>query len=219
MAYFPFMIEIKEKNCLVVGGGSVAFHKVKLLSDFGVRIKVVGKNICPELKEWAVKKQQEKVGIELFQREFSDYDVEEMDFVIAATNDEKLNGHISDLCQQRRILVNAVDQKEACSFIFPAIVQEKDLFIAVSTNGQSPAMAAHVKKQIRQNIPEYYGEMVEQLGEYRDYILAQVNTAKKRKAIFNQLIAYGDTHEGKIPKEVVKQVIVQITSHKKETGE
>lgn len=214
MAYFPFMIDIKDKNCLVVGGGTIAFHKVKVLVDFGVHIRVVAAEICRELQALADRyieeKQQDKLELEIVQREFQDSDVEGMDFVVAATDDELLNCHISDLCRQKNILINAVDMKEACSFIFPAIIREEDLLIAVSTGGQSPAAAAYVKKQIRNTIPEYYGNMVETLGEYREYILKHVHTAKERKRVFNRLLEYGDAHEGQISPEIVNKIIQEV---------
>lgn len=220
MAYFPFMIDIKDKKCLVIGGGNIAFHKVKLLSDFDVRIKVVGTEFCQELETFAQEKKaretielefnekvQKESRLEMVQRQFQDRDIDGMDFVIAATDDEKLNDRIADLCRQREILVNVVDKKESCSFIFPAIIQEKDLLVAVSTGGQSPAAAAYVKQRIRRQIPEYYGDMVETLGGYRDFILEQVKTAQERKEIFNRLLEYGDAHEGEIPEEIVKQML------------
>lgn len=218
MAYFPFMIDIADKKCLVIGGGTIAFHKVKLLLDFDVHITVVGTEICQELRLLEEEKRtgenarmnlvRERQNVcEIVQRTFRDSDVDGMDFVIAATDDENLNDYISDLCRQRSILVNAVDQKEACSFIFPAIIQDKDLLVAVSTGGQSPAAAAYVKKKIKGHIPDYYGEMVKVLGAYRDYILEHVGTVKKRKEIFNKLLEYGDAHEGEIPKDIVERIV------------
>ena len=204
MAYFPFMIDISNQNCLVVGGGNIAAHKVKLLSGFDVNIKVVGTEICRELSALA--------GVEIVQREFRDSDLDGMDFVVAATDDEKLNDYVSDLCRQRKILVNVVDRKESCSFIFPAMIQDKDMLIAVSTGGQSPAAAAYVKRKIKSQIPEYYGEMIETLGNYREYVLEHVDTAGERKAIFEKLLEYGDSHNGEIEPETVKQIIAEVTS-------
>lgn len=222
MAYFPFMIEISNRKCLVVGGGSIAFHKVKLLSGFDVYIKVVGTEICPQLSElerekrtleyteaYPAEKQQGKPKLEIVQREFQDPDIDDIDFAVAATDDEVLNNHISDLCRQKKIPVNVVDRKEACSFIFPAMIQDKDFLIAVSTGGQSPAAAAYVKKKIKSQIPAYYGNMVETLGTYRDYILEHVESAKERKEIFNRLLEYGDSHEGQIQLETVKRIIAE----------
>ena len=202
MAYFPFMIEIEGKTCLVAGGGSIAFHKVKILVDFGVHIQVVAPEICESLQELARLYQ-----IDLLEREFQEQDIDGMDFVVAATDEEKLNYHISELCRKRGILINAVDMKEACSFVFPAIIKDKDMLISVSSGGQSPAAAAYIKKQIKQGIPDYYGEMIEQLGTYRDYIFEHVNTLEKRKDVYHKLLEYGDAHEGKIPREFMEMII------------
>lgn len=204
MAYFPFMIDISNKNCLVVGGGSIAFHKVKLLTEFGVHIQVIAPRIDEPMQELAEKAVQ---SIELVERRFQEDDIAGMDFVVAATDDKQLNCHISDLCMQKNILINSVDMPEVCSFIFPAMIKDKDLLIAVSSGGKSPAAAAYMKRKISHCVPEYSGEMIETIGEYRAYILEHVDTAKKRKEIFNQLLEYGDAHEGKIPKEVVENLL------------
>lgn len=239
MAYFPFMVDIGNQRCLVVGGGRIALHKVKILLGFGVHIKVVADTICQELSELykgtsakageisedtlieektgdtvAEKCRQHGrgFGFELVQREFQDRDIVDMDFVVAATDDEELNYHISDLCRQNKIPINAVDMKEACSFIFPAMIQEKDLLIAISSGGQSPAAAAYVKQQVKRQIPAYYGDMIENLGRYRDYILEHVDTADNRKKVFNKLLEYGDSHDGEIPEERVYEVISEVMS-------
>lgn len=207
MAYFPFMIDIKDKECLVVGGGSIAFHKVKILTDFGVHIRVIAPDICQALQEL---KKESAQSIELIERKFQEEDIDGMSFVVAATDDKQLNYHISDLCRQKNVLINAVDMKEACSFIFPAMIKNKDLTIAVSSGGQSPAATAHIKKQIKHCVPDYYGEMIETIGEYRNYILENVDTEKNRKEIFNRMLEYGDAHAGKIPKEVVETFLKEV---------
>lgn len=231
MAYFPFMIEIGGQRCLVVGGGRIALHKVRILRNFGVAIRVTGTVICRELRELAEQSgsprqepeeqvsslRQEPEGqgggsdsrIELCERAFRDSDLEGMDFVVAATEDEALNLHISELCRQRRLLVNAVDMKEACSFIFPAILQDMDLLVAVSTGGQSPAAAAYVKRQIRESLPDYYGKLIGSMGEYRDDILSQVDTAEQRKRVFDRLLEYGAAHGGELPRDVAERLIAE----------
>lgn len=214
MAYFPFMIEIGNKNCLVVGGGKIALHKVQILAGFGVAIKVVGTEICGELRELEKQSAHSQSRIAIWERPFQDADVEGMDFVVAATDDADLNFRVSDLCKQRNILVNAVDMKEACTFIFPAMIQEKDLLIAISTGGQSPAAAAYVKQHVKEQLPDYYGAMIEALGEYRDYVLEHIDTAGKRKEVFNRLLEYGDAHDGKISSDVVEQIMAKVRNQK-----
>lgn len=204
MAYFPFMVDIKGMNGLVVGGGRIALHKVQILQDFEAHISVVAPEICEEMKVRNFK------NVQYAEREFQDADVEGMDFVIAATDQEMLNYHVSDLCRQRNIPVNAVDMKEACSFIFPGILRNRDLLIAVSSGGQSPAAVSFVKDKIRGSVPEYYGEMIETLGGYRDYILEHVDSPEKRKRLFYQLLEYGDDHAGEIPEKLLYRLVREL---------
>ncbi len=196
MAYFPFMVDIEDKKCLVAGGGRIAFQKASVLAGFGVDILIIAETICPELQELA--------GVTCCRRQFADTDIEGMDFVVAATDNPELNRRIAGLCHEENIPVNAVDDKEACSFIFPALIQNEDLLVAVSTGGSSPAAAAYVKKRLKEYIPEYYGKMITGLSRYREEILDRVPSAKDRKALFETLLRYADSHDGELPEDVVR---------------
>lgn len=211
MAYFPFMIDITDKNCLVVGGGTIAFHKVKILSGYDVKIYVVSPQVCGELCQLASNHRK----IEIYERSFQDDDIAERDFVIAATDDQNLNHYISDLCRQNNILVNAVDMKEACSFIFPALIKKDDLIISISTGGKSPVAAANIKNKIEKSIPDFYGRMIESLGRHREYVL-EYACQEKRKEVFKQLFQYGIEHNGEIPVEFVEQVIKHLNGEEYE---
>lgn len=203
MAYFPFMIEIGDKTCLIAGGGKIALHKAEILLGFEVNIIVVS----PVFEEAFYTLEKKKKRLALRKQKFSEGDLEGVDFVVAATDDKVLNQYISGLCRQKGLLVNAVDQKEACSFYFPAMIQDHDMLVAVSSGGQSPAAVSYLKEKLASAIPEYYGEMAGKIGEYRQYILDEVPDAKRRKEIFYQLLSYGESHEGKITEEVVKELV------------
>ena len=130
-----------------------------------------------------------------------------MDFVVAATDSEERNHHVAELCKARNILVNAVDMKEDCSFIFPAMVKQDNLVIAISTGGQSPVAASHLKQTIQKGIPDYYGTLLANMGACRELVLSKVGSETKRKEIFERLLQYGLEHEGEIPEEQVANEI------------
>ena len=102
MSYFPFFVEIKDKTCLVVGGGMVALRKIEKLLPFGVKITVVSPAFCAEIEEMT--------DIRKIQRPFEKKDIEGMLFVIGATDEEEVNGEISTLCREKHIPVNIVDK-------------------------------------------------------------------------------------------------------------
>lgn len=193
MAYFPFYIDISDKCCLVVGGGQVAFRKIQKLMPFGSRIKVV----APEINDEIAKLD----GIEIVRRNFEDDDLNGVFMVISATDDEAVNLLVFNLCKERNILVNTVDDKDKCSFIFPAIISKNDITIGISTNGKSPLCARFLRENIENVIDERHFEAASVLGSYRKLIKKEFSTEAQRKnvleALLNMCLA-----DDKIPSEV-----------------
>ena len=79
MAYFPFITDIEDMDCLVVGGGSIALHKAEILSEYNVNIHIVAISVCDSLLKLA----ESNKRIDARQREFEDNDINGMDFVVA----------------------------------------------------------------------------------------------------------------------------------------
>lgn len=111
MAYFPFMVDISGKKCLVAGGGRIAFHKVRILLEFGVQIRVVAEEICGELAAL------QTPLLEFCERRFLKTDIRGMDFVVAATDREDLN-HSFRTVREEQIPVNASGSEGGLRFYF-----------------------------------------------------------------------------------------------------
>ena len=141
MAFFPMFIELKNASCLIVGGGKVAYRKAIVLKDFGADITIVSPIISEDIK-----RDRKIICLEKY---FEDADLEERTLVVAATDDKELNHSIAQLCLKRKIPVNAVDQIEDCSFIFPSYVKEKNVVAAVSSGGNSPVITQYLKSRIK----------------------------------------------------------------------
>ena len=133
MAYFPFFIDIGGKNGLIAGGGRIALHKLQKLLPYGAALTVVAPEVSELLEQTALKN-----DIRVIRRKFEPSDLTGMCFVIATSDDAGVNAEIARLCKERGILVNVVDDKNACSFLFPALVKEGSLSIGISTEGTSP---------------------------------------------------------------------------------
>jgi len=163
--YFPFFIDIAGKTCLIVGGGNTALRKAEKLLQFGVNIKVVAPVIMGEIKTLS----SESNGyITCEERAFVLQDLDNMMFVIGATNDNRLNTIISNECKKRKILVNIVDEINKCSFIFPALCKEKSLCIGITSGGASPAASKYIRQQIENIIPEGIGDCLDVLQKRRN---------------------------------------------------
>lgn len=196
MAYFPMFVNLKNQPCLVVGGGMVAYRKVKVLLDFEARVVVVGENICDKIYEIVKKSNQ----LELQKKRFEDADCDNMFMVIAATDDKELNHHIAGICNSKGIMVNAVDQKEDCSFIFSSYIKEKNLIAAFSSGGNSPVLAQYLQSQEKEILTPFLGELNEYMGKIRKRVIEKYDAEEKRKEIFKEIVNTA-IENGELPQE------------------
>lgn len=183
MKYYPVHLDIKKRNCLVVGGGAVGTRKVNTLLACGARVTVVSPDPAQQLKEMAA-----EGSITLKERAYRTVDLKDMFLVIGATDDEMLNRQISEEAEQIGILCNIADRPEACNFILPSVVQRGDLVITISTSGQSPALAKRLRRKLEAQFGEEYADFLLLMGVIRKKLLSQAHEPEAHKALFNQLI-------------------------------
>lgn len=181
MACFPMMLHLKDRFCLVAGGGAVAFRKVLVLRDFGARVTVAAPHLCSELEEIP--------DIEKIKREFSEQDMERAFLVVAATDDREQNHKISELCHKKGVLVNAVDQPEDCDFIFPSYLKEGEVIAAFSSSGQCPVVTQYMKEKNRDIVTGSLGTAADVLGSIRSDVKAMGLSAEERRALYEMLLA------------------------------
>lgn len=203
MSYFPFFLEIRGKDCLVVGGGSVAARKIQVLKEFRVRITIVSPEICDELSG-VIKKDK---TIIIHKRKFEHSDIKEQLFVIAATDNRDVNHQVSSLCKEKDILVNVCDCKEECTFIFPSIVKREDIVVGISSSGESPDVSKWLRKHIGEEVPEFLPELSDNLGKYRPIVKEHVADVDTRKKVFRELFQVGLRGHGKINDNMVEKII------------
>ena len=181
MSYFPFFMEIGQKPCLVVGGGTVALRKIEKLLPFGASITVVAPVFCREIAEMT--------GISRICRSFAPADTEGMLFVIGATDDAAVNHEISAVCSAKSIPVNIVDDPKGCSFLFPALVKRGELVAGISTGGGSPLAAQFIRKRVEEAIPQGFADVVGQMATLRERILREIPDSSAREALLRELFA------------------------------
>lgn len=180
---YPIFLNLTGRLCLVVGGGKVAERKIATLLEYEARVRVVSPEFTPKIEDWA---DQGIIG--LYERVFEPQDLEDISLVFAATGDEQINGYVSELCRQKMILVNAVDDPPHCDFFVPSILRRQSLCVAISTEGKSPLLAAKLRRELEKFIPVEYGEWVEILGGLRDQIKNSTLDIDERREIFEALV-------------------------------
>ncbi|MGM9594537.1 MAG: uroporphyrinogen-III C-methyltransferase [Candidatus Onthomonas sp.] len=180
MPHFPLFVDLTGQPILVVGGGAVALRKLQKLAPYGGSPTVVAPEILPEIAILP--------GVTLRRRTFRVWDLlPRPALVIAATDDLAVNHRISVLCQKRHIPVNAADDPEHCSFLFPALVQQGRFSAGISTGGASPTAAACFKTQLQSLLPERLDEILDWLDAQRPAVKAAIDDQSKRAAVLRRM--------------------------------
>lgn len=199
MAYFPMFVDMTERECLIVGGGNVAYRKVMVMLDFGAKVTVVAEDICEELRKLIAGDRANKENrITIIKRKFERKDCDGMEMVIAATDDNALNHGIAEYCKAKGIMVNVVDQKADCSFIFPSYIKEKNLVAAFSSGGNSPVLTQYLKGKEKEILTPFLGELNEYMGQIREKVIAEYDTEAERKRVFKEILCAA-IDNGRIP--------------------
>lgn len=199
MGYFPFFIDIENRNCIIVGGGKVALRKIEKLLPFNPKIVVIAPDICDEIKNIT--------SINILQRNFTDSDIQNAFMVISATDDNSLNAHIFELCQKNNILINTVDCKEKCGFIFPALVKRDNITVGISTSGKSPLYARFLREKIETAIDDNCDETIDILNKFRNLIKSEVKSEENRKRAFERILALCLENENNIDEKEIKNIV------------
>ena len=163
----------------MAGGGTVALRKIEKLVPYGPRLTVAAAEVRKEILQTE--------GVTVLREPFQEYMLEGKYFVIAATDDREMNHRISRLCRERGLLVNVVDDRQACSFIFPSLVKRGKLSVGISTEGASPSAAIHIKEHLNQWIPESFDEILDFLEKCRPQVKKRISCERERAACFTAL--------------------------------
>jgi precorrin-2 dehydrogenase / sirohydrochlorin ferrochelatase len=183
MSKYPIFLNLAGRKTVVIGAGSVGARKAQVLTETGARVVVVALHFDAAFSVIA-----NHPNVEVIQSRYSKEYLAGAVLAIAATNDSGLNRQIFADCQQLEVLCNVVDVPELCDFFVPAVVQRGPLQIAVSTDGNCPAYAGHVRRKLEELFTEAHGRFVEDLEVLRRRIIQIVPDPDRRKALMGRLV-------------------------------
>jgi len=186
MRYYPVNLDVQNRDCLVVGGGSVGERKVNTLLECGARLTVVATIATERLQALALEGR-----IDLMTRDYEPSDLKGKFLVIGATDSEKVNEKIGKDAAKRELLCNIADRPAACSFVLPAIVRQGDLLIAISTSNKSPAVARRIRQTLEKEFGPEYAVLLNLMGAVREKLLVDAKSPEARKRMFERLLDEG----------------------------
>ena len=184
MNYLPIFIDIKQKPCLVVGGGDIAYRKMTLLLKAHAQVICIDQSACQSVQELA-----DKGRITLIQRNFETSDIDSQTLIISATDNSELNVQVSQLAHEANIPVNVVDSPDLCSFIMPSIVDRSPIVIAISSAGKAPVLARLIRAKLESTIPHAYGKLAELAGNFRDQVKAKFSNIEDRRYFWERVFS------------------------------
>ncbi|MCL2601599.1 MAG: bifunctional precorrin-2 dehydrogenase/sirohydrochlorin ferrochelatase [Treponema sp.] len=156
--FFPLFVDIRGKDVLVIGGGRIALRRVLSLLQFGCRIHIIAEKLCGGLLE-IVESLAGNGGIFVELREFRSGDCVALGggqtqpfFVVAATNDSKVNHAAAVECREHNIPVSVADSKTASTFFFPALVIRDPIVAGITSSGKDHSAVRKTAAKIRKVI-------------------------------------------------------------------
>lgn len=182
MSLFPIFLKLQGRRCLIVGAGTVASEKIPGLLDAGADLTVIAPRVQPQVEQLAVEGR-----LKLYRREFNLDDLHDVFLVVTATDSAKVNRAVYLAAQERGLLCNSVDDPPNCDFYFASVVKRGDLQIAISTAGESPAIAQRLRKEIDAQLPADAADWVAQVGRLRREVLTTHPAGEERKALLHTL--------------------------------
>ena len=192
---FPMFVKLEGRPCLVVGAGTVAEGKIGSLLLAGATVRVVAPQANAAVLEWA------RTGVIRWEaREFSPLDLDNVFLVIAATSSNEVNESVFREAQRRDVLCNVVDHPQHCDFYYPAVVRRGQLQIAISTAGESPALAQRLRRELEIQFGPEYESWVEQLGKARSELFARDINPEERRRRLHELASQPPLAAGLISK-------------------
>jgi precorrin-2 dehydrogenase/sirohydrochlorin ferrochelatase len=198
MKYYPVYLDLRDRPCIIAGGGQVAERKALSLLDAGAEVRIISPSLTTKLQELS-----RSGKIAHIPKTFDEKDIEEALLVIAATDSLEVNAGIGRLCRKRHILVNVAAPPDESTFIVPSIVDRGDLLIAVSTSGVSPALSKRIRKDLEEQYGPEYKVFLQKISLFRTRLLNEVKDEATRREVLQaladsnviSLLKEGRTHE------------------------
>ena len=161
-SYYPVYLDLRNRRCIVVGGGAEAERKAQGLLESGAKVTVVSAEVTPALNDLAARKL-----IDWEPRDYQDGDLEGAFLAISDNSDSTIYEAVAAEAERLGILLNVTDVTDLCNFIAPAVVRRGKVTFAISTGGLSPALARRLREELETDPILQWADMAEMISDVR----------------------------------------------------
>lgn len=176
---YPINVDLRNRPCLVIGGGTVAERKAARLLDEGAAVTIIAPTATDTVKDWAASHRLTwKV------RPYEAGDEKPFFLIICATDDKAVSRIASQAAEEAGKPINVCDVPELCSFTLPAVVRQGDLQLAISTNGKGPAFSRWLRQRLEKRFDDRYGRWLDEVARVRSAAKEALPSSKDRHAFW-----------------------------------
>ncbi len=186
MRYYPLLLDLHRKSCLVIGTGRVGSRKIKTLLKASPR-KILAVDTTPagaDLQRLAAA----NAALVLVSRPFKAEDLDDADLVFACTSNREVNRHIARACKEKNILCNITDAPDEGDVVLPSLVERGDLLLTMSTSGRSPALCKKIRQELDCRFGQEYELLLVLMGRIRSTLLTLGQSSDENAVCFRALV-------------------------------
>lgn len=192
MRYLPIHVDTSGQIIIIVGAQAAAEAKLRTLlktnATLHVYADVGGAGIIgDEVLRWA-----EQGRVTLIRRSVTDDEIKKARLLYAATEDDVVNAELAKRGDTLGVLVNAADQKDACDFITPALVDRSPVTISIGTEGKSPSLGRAIKTDLEARLPSTLGNLTLKINELRSKVKAILPSLSDRQRFWANIFGTND---------------------------
>ena len=182
LSAFPAFYKVADRTVLIVGSGSAAAAKVRLLAETKARLLVVSDRPGDELSGDVA-----RAGATLVTEPFDARHLEGAVLAFAATENELADRMIADAARAARVPVNVVDRPDLCDFLTPALVNRAPIAIAIGSEGSAPVLARHIRARIEAMLSPETGRLASLADSLRGVVASVVPAGEARRRFWAKL--------------------------------
>ncbi|MEN8190875.1 MAG: bifunctional precorrin-2 dehydrogenase/sirohydrochlorin ferrochelatase [Thermodesulfobacteriota bacterium] len=186
MNLYPINLNIRDRLCVVVGGGKVALRKVKSLLGCRAKVRLVSPELCVELQRLA-----EEDLVEWRRKGYETGDLEGAFIAFAATDRREVQELVVRDGGSTSTMINVADSPRDSDFHIPASHRQGRLLLTVSTGGGSPALAARLRRRCAAHYGVEYDLLIGLMADVRKKVLAGQTSGEQNQKLFESLLDSG----------------------------
>lgn len=179
---YPVSLDMRARQCLIVGGGRVAERKARSLILAGAQVTIIATKVTATIQAWS-----EERKCKILLREYRQGDVQKAFMVIAATDNSSVNAAVAAEATHNNCLLNVIDNPSLGNFAVLGTLRLGLLSFSVFGGG-NPLLTRLLLKDLEQRYGVNLSAFVEFLTSARAQFKQVEPDAQHRTAFWRKTL-------------------------------